>query len=256
MRSFNSNPAVLGATAVIVAAILIYLIRIKGEPASATPSILARTSPSAPASSGKPSMENRTKKERDGTSIDAHPHMDSRVEHLLSNYKHIQIFDGTSLTKNSQSLLNLDNITANSINLSLSKAKSSLTIEYKSRVRQIDSQDESVTIYRIDAFPERSLEIREQVRREIAGIAGKRLADLAANSLLASPTSLGFGANDLLFKVSKAPGPADASPSEPVVWLIRHEEYLPGTTKLVSHNNWRADDFISLCGIFEEMGTK
>lgn len=177
--------------------------------------------------------------------------IDKQVAEILRSHPNILMFDGQQVTPQAQKLLNLSNYELTTIKSALNDAKSSLVAEYKSRARETDIQNQESTEYRIEAFPERSVEIRNIARHKIVKIVGNRLADLALNSLLANPTLLGFGMNDLRFQVKKPNNSENGSQSNLSSWIITHEEYLPGSDILISHNDWKAEDFIRLCNVFQ-----
>jgi hypothetical protein len=175
-------------------------------------------------------------------------HIDEQIEKLLISKPNIMITDGSRITAHASELLDLDTKQLLEIENTLSRSKSNLVIEYKSRLYQVDNIEPSVECYRVDAFPERAREIQDQTRSEIALIAGVKIAELTSNALLANPSLLGFGMNDLHFQVFQ--NSSVNALSDKSGWLIKHAELLPGSDDVVSKNVWNAEDFARICNIF------
>lgn len=172
--------------------------------------------------------------------------IDRKVEEFISSNQHIGVIYANGLTEPAKKALGLTEEQNRQIEDALKEAKTSVADEINSRMERFRVVEGEVVEYMMPAFPDRAAEIQNAFKDKITHVAGARLAGIAAEMMLVEPTYLGFGMNDLYFRIT----PQGDNPTEEGTWLIYHEERLPNTAEIVSHNEWNAADFIRLCRVF------
>lgn len=172
--------------------------------------------------------------------------IDARVDKFIRNGQHVGIIYANGLTEQAKAALGFTEEQSRQIQDALNEAKASIGGEIDSRIEKVDETDGGVVEYKMAAFPDRAVEIQNAFKEKITPITGTRLAEIATEMMLVEPTYLGFGMNDLYFRVA----PTTDGQKDEKSWLIYHEERLPNTTDIISHNEWNAADFIRLCHVF------